>query len=96
MAVKEPIEVSVRVDELGVGVYEGAGAGPERGEGARVVKDVHIEAVFEVVLGHEAEDVVVDVAEEVDLSIGIWVSATIVGATKRDRRRSEEKRMLSS
>lgn len=56
------------MDEFGVCVDEGAGSGPEGGEGAGVVEDVHVEAVFHVVVAHEAEDVVVDVAEEVDLS----------------------------
>ena len=67
VGIEEPVEVGLGVDEFRVGVDEGAGTGPEGGEGARVVEDVHVEAVFEVVVTHEAEDVVGDVAEEVDL-----------------------------
>ena len=52
-------------------VDEGAGAGPEGGERAGVVENVHVEAVFEVIRGHEAEDVVGDVAEEMDLEVMI-------------------------
>ena len=48
--------------------YEGTSSGPEGGKGACVVKDVHIEAVFQIVVSHEAEDIVVDVAEVVDLN----------------------------
>ena len=65
--IEKPVEVGLGVDEIGVGVDEGACAGPERGKGASVVENVHVEAVFEVVGGHEAEDVVEDVAEEVNL-----------------------------
>ena len=65
--VEEPVQIGVWVDEFGVGVYEGAGTGPEGGEGAGIVEDVHVEAVFHVVIAHEAEDVVVNVTEEVDL-----------------------------
>ena len=67
VVVEQPVEVRVRVDKLGMGVYEGAGARPEGREGARVVEDVHVEAVFEVVVAHEAEDVIVYVTEEMDL-----------------------------
>ena len=34
-------------------------------------RDVHVEAVFEVVVAHEAEDIVVDVAEIMDLKIPV-------------------------
>ena len=50
-----------------MGGCEGVRSGPEGGKGACVIQDVHVEAVFEVVVTHKAEDVVVDVAEIVDL-----------------------------
>ena len=65
--VKQPVEVGVRVDEFRMRVDEGTSPGPERGKGARVVEDIHVEAVLHVVVAHEAEDVVVDVTEIVDL-----------------------------
>lgn len=49
-------------------VHESAGFGPEGRERTCVVEDVHIKPVFHAVVAHEAEDVVVDVAEEVDLA----------------------------
>ena len=68
--VQEPVEISVWVNELGVGVNEGAGTGPEAGERSRVVENVHVEAVLHVVVAHETEDVVVNIAEEVNLRQG--------------------------
>ncbi len=50
-----------------VGGCEVFGFGPEGGKGAGVIEDVHVEAVFEVVVLHETEDVIVDVTEVVDL-----------------------------
>ena len=44
--VEQPGDVGVGVDEVGVGIDERAGAGPEGGEGSGVVEDVHVEAVF--------------------------------------------------
>ena len=80
VGVKQPIEVSVRVDEFRMCVDEGAGAGPERREGAGVVEDVHVEAVFEIVVAHEAEDVIVDVAEEVDVRFDAPVPVEVAEA----------------
>jgi hypothetical protein len=65
--IEQPVEVGIRMDELRVSVDEGAGARPEGRERTSVVEDVHVEAVLHVVIAHEAEDVVVDIAEEVDL-----------------------------
>lgn len=53
-----------------MGLCEVAGSFPEGGEGPGVVEDVHVEAIFHVAVVHEAEDVVVDVAEVVDLYLG--------------------------
>lgn len=47
---------------------EGSGACPERWKGAGIVKNVHIEAVFQIIVTHEPEDVVVNVAEIVNLA----------------------------
>ena len=65
--IEEPGNVGFGVDQVRMCGCEGAGPCPEGGEGAAVVEDVHVEAVLEVVVAHEAEDVVVDVAEVVDL-----------------------------
>ena len=67
VGVKQPVQVGIRVYQLWMGVDERAGARPEGRERAGVIKDIHVEAVLHVVIAHEAEDVVVDVAEEVDL-----------------------------
>ena len=40
---------------------------PERREGACIVEDVHIETVLEIVVTHEAKDIVVDITVVVDL-----------------------------
>lgn len=50
-----------------MGVDEGSSARPEAGKGAGVVQDVHIEAILEVIVAHESENVIVNIAEEVDL-----------------------------
>lgn len=65
--VKQPVKVGIGVDEFRMRVDEGAGAGPERGKGARVVQNIHVEAVLHIIVAHEAEDIVVDVTEIVDL-----------------------------
>lgn len=65
--VKQPVKVGVGMDELRMRVDEGARPRPERGKGARVVEDIHVEAVLHIVVAHEAEDVVIDVTEIVDL-----------------------------
>lgn len=65
--IEQPVEVSIRMDELWVSIDEGAGTRPEGRERTSVVEDVHVETVFHVVVTHEAEDVVIDVTEKVDL-----------------------------
>lgn len=75
--VQEPVEVRLGVDELRVRVDEAHGAGPEAGEGAGVVEDVHGEAVLDVVVAGEAEDVVVDVAEEVHVGLDAPVKVVV-------------------
>ena len=67
VGVKQPVQVGIRVYQLRVGVDEGAGTRPEGRKGSRVVEDVHVETVLDVIIAHKAEDVVVNVAEEVDL-----------------------------
>lgn len=54
-----------------MGVYKRAGARPEGRKRSSVIEDVHIEAVFHMIIAHKAEDVVVNVAEEVDLAEGM-------------------------
>lgn len=66
--VEQPVKVGFRMDELWVSVDEGACAGPQGRKGTGVIEDVHVEAVFHVVVPHETKNVVVDVAEEVNLS----------------------------
>ena len=46
LRVEQPVEICSRVDEFGMVVDEGASAGPEAWEGASVVEDVYVEAVF--------------------------------------------------
>ena len=67
LGIEQPAEICLRVNELGVCLNESASLGPEGGKGASVVENVHVEAVLEFVVAHEAEDVVVDVAKEVHL-----------------------------
>lgn len=69
LAVLHPLPRTVLVEILGVGGDEFFGLGPERGDGLRGVVQVDREAVGFVVVGHVAEDVVVDVAEEVHLGL---------------------------
>lgn len=49
-------------------IGEGTGFRPEGWEGTRVVEDIHIESIFEVIIAHEAKNIIVDIAEEVNLS----------------------------
>lgn len=48
---------------------EVAGTSPQGGERASIVENIHIKAVIKIVVPHEAEDIVVDIAEIVDLTI---------------------------
>lgn len=73
VGVKQPVQIGIRVYQLWMGVDERAGAGPEGRKGSSVVEDVHVETVLHAVIAHEAEDVVVNVAEEVDLAPGMSV-----------------------
>ena len=41
---------------------------PKGRKGASIIKDIHVETVFHVIIAHEAEDVVVNVAEVVNLA----------------------------
>lgn len=83
VGVKQPVQVGIGVYQLWMGVDERAGARPEGRERAGVIKDIHVEAVLHVVVAHEAEDVVVDVAEEVDLQqehqhrVNLWREAAV-------------------
>ncbi len=65
--VQQPLKVRLWVDQLRVCIDKGASARPQRWEGARIVEDVHVEAILHIVVSHEAEHIVVDVAEEVHL-----------------------------
>lgn len=65
--IEKPVEIRIGVDQLGMRVNERAGTGPEGRERASIVEDVHVEAVFHVIVAHEAKDIVVNVAEEVHL-----------------------------
>lgn len=68
MGVKQPVQVSIRMYQLWMGVDERAGARPEGWKGSSIIEDVHIEAVLHAIIAHEAEDIIVNVAEEVDLA----------------------------
>ena len=52
-------------------VDKGSSSRPERREGASVIKDVHVKAILHTVVSHEAKDVIVNVAEEMNLGSGI-------------------------
>ena len=80
--VEQPVEVGVGMNEFRMGVDERARAGPERGKGARVIKDIHVEAILHVVVAHEAEDVVVDVTEIMDLW-NVYQSDSPIGQRRR-------------
>ena len=68
MGVKQPVQIGIRMYQLWMGVDERAGARPKGRKGSSIIEDVHIEAVLHVVIAHEAEDIVVNIAEEVDLA----------------------------
>ena len=77
LAIAEPIEGAVLAHILRVLGHELEGLGPQRGDGFGRVEQVDGEAVGLVVLGHVAEDVVVDVAEEVDFGLHAPVVAFV-------------------
>lgn len=81
MGIKQPVQVSVRMNQLWMGVDKRAGTRPKGRKGSSVIEDVHIEAVLHVVVAHEAEDVVVNVAEEVDLAMGMSAMNDFGGIT---------------
>lgn len=65
--IQEPVEVGLGVDQLWVGVDKRACPRPERRKGPGVVEYVHVETILHVIVPHEAEHVVVNVAEEMNL-----------------------------
>lgn len=67
VGIKQPIQVGIRVYQLWMGIDERSGSRPEGRERAGVVEDIHVETVLHVVVAHEAEDIIVNVAEEMDL-----------------------------
>jgi len=67
--VDEPAQVGVGVHEVGPPRHKLTRASPQAGETARVVEDVHVEAVGDAVVAHEPERVVRDVAEEVHVGL---------------------------
>lgn len=68
MRIQQPIQVGIWVYQLWMGIDERACTRPEGREGASVIEDVHVETVLHIVITHEAEDVVVNVAEKVNLA----------------------------
>ena len=68
LGIEKPCEISFGVNKVRMGSCKGSCSGPEGWEGARVVEDVHVKAVFEVVVPHETKDVVVNVAEIMNLN----------------------------
>ena len=71
MRIKEPVKISFWMDEFGVAVDEGTGARPQRWEGSRIIENIHVEAIFHVIVAHEAEDIIIYITEEVDLLRGV-------------------------
>jgi len=73
--VDQPAQIRIRVDKVRSQRHELARALPQGRETPRVVQDVHVEAVDEVVVAQEAEGVVGDGAEEVHVGL----DAPVVG-----------------
>lgn len=65
--IQEPLEVSFGMDQFRMSIDEGTRTRPERREGSGVVKYIHVEPVFQVIIFHELKHVVVQVAEEMNL-----------------------------
>lgn len=72
-AVGEPLHGVVAVEVFGMRSQELDSFGPERGNTLRRVVEVDGEAVGLVVVFHVAEDIVIDIAEEMD----VWFDAPI-------------------
>lgn len=66
---EEPAEICFRVDKMGVSCGESHCSSPKRGKRACIVKNIHVKSVLHVVIPHESEYVVVDVAEIMNLVI---------------------------
>lgn len=69
---QEPVQLCGGVDEVCVGRNELNCRAPKGREGAGVVEDGHVEAVDQAVVAQEAEWVVIDVAEEMDLRVLVF------------------------
>lgn len=65
--IEQPIQVSVGMDQFRMRVYERHGSRPKGREGPGIVENVHCEAVLDLVVSGKAEDIVVDVAKEMDV-----------------------------
>jgi hypothetical protein len=71
--VQQPIQLRIRMKHIRVLGYEVTSLSPETGKGASVVEDIHVEAVLDLVISGKAEDIVVYVAEEMN----IWLDAPV-------------------
>ena len=67
MRIEKPIQIRLRMDIFRMSVDKRTSAWPKRRKRAGVVKDIHVEAVFHIVVSHKAENIVVNVAKEVNL-----------------------------
>jgi len=71
--IKQPVQICLRMYQLRMRVDETHRPAPQTRETARIIQNIHRETIFDVVVAHEAEDIVVDVAEVVD----VWLDAPV-------------------
>ena len=67
--IEEPSEICFRVDEMRMSCGKSSCSCPEGGEGACIVEDVHVEAILHIVITHESENIVINVAEIMNLMV---------------------------
>ena len=78
LAIREPFQCVIRVNVFRVVCHELLGDGPQSRDGFGGIVDVDCEAVGFVVVLHVSEDVVIDVAEEMDVRFYTPVIACIL------------------
>ena len=66
--IEEPGEVRFGVYQMRMSGGKSVSTFPKGGEGAGVIEDIHVEAIFETIVSHKTKYVVVDIAVEVNLS----------------------------
>lgn len=64
---EQPFIVGILVDQILVALDKSLGPVPQRWERSGIVENGHVESVRHVIVAHEAENIVIDVATEIDL-----------------------------